>query len=116
MYFPTNSLDLSSNKEKNSFEQGIADRMFARLIGSSTISFQQASSCQLSAFTKYLNPEYQHPSRQTLVEHIYSEANEAMKLLKKILDDSPMANFFYIFFVVKNCFLDSHINRHLDSA
>jgi len=74
------------------FDQNVANRRLARFIGSSTVSFRQASSPEFASFSTYLNPEYRHPSRQTLVKHIFEEADRAANLLKQLLDEAPIVS------------------------
>lgn len=71
--------------------------MFARFAGSSSTSLRQASSAELVAFCFYLNPNYTHPSRRTLVKNIFDEAEHAMKLIKKLLDSSPIVSILLLF-------------------
>ena len=74
------------------YDQNVADRFFARFAGSSTISFNQAISAELGAFTSYLNPKYKLPSRNTLVSLIQEEADRAKDMIKDLLKEAPMVS------------------------
>jgi len=63
-----------------------------RFVGSSTVSFNQATSPELSAFTSYLNSNYKLPSRNTLVSQIGEEASREKKMIKDLLADAPMVS------------------------
>lgn len=85
------------------FDQTIANRKFARMVGQSTISFRQATSPEFKEFTEYLNSEYHHPSRQTLIKAIRNEAEQLIPVLKALLSKAPIVSFFkknYKFFLV----------------
>lgn len=85
LYFPE---EFDSTTQYGAFDQQIADKLFARFAGSSTISFRQASSLKLSQFTTFLNPQYRHPSRETLVKQIREEAAQTVNLIKQLLRES----------------------------
>jgi hypothetical protein len=70
-----------------------ANRKFARLIGGSTISFRQASSPEFTEFAVYLNANYRHPSRQTLVNNICKEAESVAELFKNVISNAPKVIF-----------------------
>jgi len=90
---PAAKAEYFKNNEVHSYDQSIADRLFARLVGSSTIALNQASSSQLSAFTSYLNPSYKLPSRNTIVSLIGEECDHAKALIKRLLTAAPMVGF-----------------------
>lgn len=96
------------------FDQAVADRMFSRFVGQSTVSFHQASSPELESFCAYLNPDYKHPSRNTLVTSIRQEAERASRLLKNLLREASIVSSFCPY-VCLSLISDPHFDRHLDS-
>jgi hypothetical protein len=84
---------LSDKTENFTFDAGIANRLLSRYVAASTISFNQATSPELSEFTSYLNPAYKLPSRGTLTSMIQDEAGIAKDLIRSLLNDAPMVCF-----------------------
>lgn len=74
------------------FDSKGSDRHLARFTAASTISFNQASSPELRAFTSSLNPAYTLPSRGTITSNIQKEAHIAQDLIRKILAAAPMVS------------------------
>jgi hypothetical protein len=85
---------LLDKKENFEFDAGIANRLLSRYVAASTISFNQATSPELSKFLSYLNPVYKLPSRGTLTSMIQDEAELAKNLIRSLLNDAPMVSFF----------------------
>lgn len=75
------------------FDPIVADRLYSRVIGSSTTSFRQATSPELTDFVKYLNPVYKLPSRGTLTSNIQEEAARGKVLVQALLTNAPLVIF-----------------------
>lgn len=84
------SYDDEPAEKRPAFDLQTAQRLFARVAGSSTSSYRQLVSDELSEFHNYLNPSYNAPSRQTLVTNIAKEATRAKDMIAGLLKNAPM--------------------------
>lgn len=70
---------------RKTFAQDTANKLLARFVGGSTVSFNQGASEAFAQYTSYLTPIYRHPSRQMLTKYVHNEANRVVVLIKNFL-------------------------------